>query len=201
MRKILKIDALLKFSKTITLVSLGISLLSVFASLSYVFYFNKKLIKEKIYMLDRNGDAFTAKIIKDELMYREPEINSHLKKFHEYFFNLDQYNYVKNIEKSLELIDESGKDYYLTLLNQGWYNSLKMNNLKQKIEIDSILVNVNKYPYSASLFGKTTVFGEGREREEKIIKIHCILYDVARTRNNPHGLLISDYEILYHGEK
>jgi conjugative transposon TraK protein len=204
MRNLLKIDSLLKFSKTITITSLVVTVLSVFASLAYSFYLNKSLIKEKIYLLDgANGEVYTAKIIKDELTYREPEIYNHLMTFHKYFFDLDQYNYKINTEKALDLIDDSGKNYYQTLVKEGWYNTLKLNNLVQKIEIDSININADVYPYTAAVYGKTAVFryGEEKEKKEKKIQIRCTLFDVARTRANPHGLVISNYNILYHGEE
>lgn len=204
MKNLLKIDSLLKFSKTVTIISLVVTLLSVFSSLAYSLYLNKTLIKEKIYLLDgANGEVFTAKIIKEELTYREPEIYSHLMTFHKYFYDLDQYNYQKNIEKALDLIDDSGKNYYQTLVNGGWYNTLKLNNLVQKIEIDSININSMVYPYKASVYGKTIVhrYNEEKEKKDKKIQIGCILYDVARTRENPHGLIISNYNILYHGEE
>ena len=204
MKSLLKIDALLKFSKTITIISLVVTVLSVFASLAYSFYLNETLIKEKVYLLDgANGEIYTAKIIKEELTYREPEIYNHLMTFHKYFFDLDQYNYKKNIEKALDLIDNSGKNYYQTLVNEGWYNTLKLNNLVQKIEIDSININSTIYPYTASVHGKTVVYryGEEKEKKEKKIQIRCALYDVARTRQNPHGLVITNYNILYHGKE
>ncbi|MFB3390085.1 VirB8/TrbF family protein [Flavobacterium sp. LAR06] len=207
MKNLLKIDSLLKFSKTITIISLIITFLSVFVSLAYSFYLNKTLIKEKVYLLDgANGEVYTAKIIKDELTYREPEIYNHLMTFHKYFFDLDQYNYQKNIEKALDLIDNSGKNYYLTLVNEGWYNSLKLNNLVQKIELDSINTNAMVYPYAATVYGKTVVYRYGEEnnekdKQEKKIQIRCNLFDVARTRENPHGLLISNYNIVYHGKE
>jgi conjugative transposon TraK protein len=204
MRNLLKIDYLLKFSKTITIISLIVTALSVFASLSYSFYLNKSLIKEKVYLLDgANGEVYTAKIIKEELTYREPEIYNHVMTFHKYFFDLDQYNYKRNTEKALNLIDDSGKNYYQTLLNEGWYNTLKLNNLVQKIEIDSININSVIYPYTAAVYGKTVVgrYGEEKDKLEKKIQIRCTLFDVARTRENPHGLIISNYNILYHGKE
>lgn len=203
MQKLLKIDYLLKFSKIVTLVALSISFLSISASLIYGFYLNKLNLKEKIYVLEGNGNVLIAKSVKDALMWREPEIRNHLKKFHNYFFNLDQFNYQQNIEKALGLIDESGKNYYLTLRNQGWYNSLKLNNLAQRIIIDSISTNTKTYPYWGFIYGKTEVYryGEMKKKKEKTIQIQCRLYDVARTIENPHGLLISNYDILHHGEK
>lgn len=202
MKKLLQIDKLLKFSRTITFVALGVTLFSVMTCLLYVFYVNKTK-RQIIYVLNEKGQAFSAKIIDDELMYREPEIYSHLKIFHNYFFNLDQFNYEMNLEKALELIDDSGKNYYLTLLNDGWYNSLKLNNLVQEINFDSIKINTEEYPYLSSLYGKTSVYrhGENNRKKEKTIEIRCELYNVARTMGNPHGLLISNYNIINHGKE
>lgn len=204
MKNLLKIDVLLKFSKTITIISLVVTFLSVFASLAYSFYLYKDSKKAQIYLMDgANGEVFTAKIIKDELTIREPEIYNHLITFHQHFFNLDQYNYQRNTEKALDLIDDSGKNYYQTLVNEGWYNSLKLNNLVQQIHIDSININPKVYPYKALIHGKTEVYryGEEKDKLEKKIRISCVLYDVGRSRENPHGLLISNFNIVNHGKE
>ena len=203
MKKLLQIDKLLKFSRIITFIALGVTLLSVITCVLYMFYVNKNAKKQNIYVLNEKGQAFSAKIIDDELMYREPEIYSHLKIFHNYFFNLDQFNYERNLEKALELIDDSGRNYYLTLLNDGWFNSLKLNNLVQEINIDSMHIDTERYPYSSTVYGKTSVYryGKYKEKKEKTITIHCELYNVARTMENPHGLLISNYNIINHGKK
>ena len=126
MKRFLEIDYLLKFSKTITLVALCISFLSISASLSYGIYLNKLNLKEKIYVLEGSGNVLVANTVKDALMWREPEIRSHLKKFHNYFFNLDQFNYKKNIEKSLDLIDESGKKLLLNIAKPRLVQLLKI---------------------------------------------------------------------------
>ena len=203
MKKLLQLDKLLRFSKTITFIALGVTLLSVITCFLYVFYVNENAKGQNIYVLNKKGQAFSAKIIDDELMYREPEIYSHLKIFHNYFFNLDQFNYERNLEKALKLIDDSGKDYYLTLLSDGWYNSLKLNNLVQEINLDSIHIDSEVYPYTSILYGKTSVYRHGKykEKKEKTITIHCELYNVARTMENPHGLLISNYNIVNHGKE
>jgi conjugative transposon TraK protein len=203
MRKLMKIDRLLLFSKTVTITAVFVAMISVLASLAYSFYLNKQLFKEHIYVLDGNGAAFSAKNIKQELMNREPEIRSHLTTFHKYFFNLDQYNYEENTNKALGLIDESGKNYYLNLFNSGWYSTLRMNSLVQEISFDSINMNADVYPYLASVYGKTNVYRYGEEINgtKKSIGIECKLFDVLRTQNNPHGLLISNYNILYHAKK
>lgn len=203
MKKLLQIDKLLKFSRTITFLSLGVTLLSVITCVLYVYYVNKNTKKQNIYVLNEKGQAFSAKIIDDELMYREPEIYSHLNTFHDYFFNLDQFNYEMNLEKALGLIDDSGKNYYLTLLSDGWYNSLKLNNLVQEIDLDSIHIDTEVYPFLSTLYGKTSVYRHGnyKEKKEKTITIHCELYNVARTMENPHGLLISNYNIINHGKE
>lgn len=203
MKKLLQIDKLLKFSRTITFIALGVTLLSVITCVLYVFYVNENTKKQSIYVLNKKGQAFSAKIIDDELMYREPEIYSHLKIFHNYFFNLDQFNYERNLGKALELIDDSGKNYYLTLLNDGWYNSIKLNNLVQEINIDSIYIDTERYPYFSTLYGKTSVYRHGKykEKKEKTITINCELYNVSRTMENPHGLLISNYNIINHGKE
>ncbi|MCX2681929.1 hypothetical protein OOZ15_18400 [Galbibacter sp. EGI 63066] len=200
MKKLLQIDRLLIFLKKMAMFSIILSLVSVLASLSYGVYLQKKLSKSQVYILDRNTMAYTAKVVKDELTYREPEIINHMKLFQKYFFNLDQFNYKKHLEKALNLIDDSGKNYYLTLKSDGWYQNLKMNNLIQKFELDSIKVDVKEYPYSASIYGKTIVYKYGDEKggDRKRIGINCKLYDVSRTVDNPHGLMISKYHILYH---
>ena len=191
---------LLKFSKVITISSLLLALISVCSAIGYSYFLNKSLKKDQVYVIDSKGAAFVASIINDELDFRKPEIHDHLVKFHSLFFNINQNNFKTNTEKALNLIGEEGKHYFITLDKSGWYKSIKLNNLQQKIKIESIDINDQVYPYEAIVIAYTTVerIGSNKNISRKKYKASFTLINVERTMENPHGLMIEQYEIIEH---
>ena len=201
LKKYFDLDKLLKFSKIITICSLILASFSVLGSFFYAVQLNKKWDRNFIYVIDGKGQAFAASIIDNELSYRKPELNDFLIKFHNLFYNIDQNNYSSNTERALNLIGESGKNLFITLDKQGWYSSLKLNNLRQQITIDCLWINDQSYPYKSYLKGLTTVVRIGDDQKyqlKKKIEIECSLINVSRTMSNPHGLMIDYYNIVKH---
>lgn len=201
LKKYFDLDKLLKFSKIITICSLILASFSVLGSFFYAVQLNKKWDRNFIYVIDGKGQAFAASIIDNELSYRKPELNDFLIKFHNLFYNIDQNNYSSNTERALNLIGESGKNLFITLDKQGWYSSLKLNNLRQQITIDCLWINDQSYPYKSYLKGLTTVMRIGDDQKyqlKKKIEIECSLINVSRTMSNPHGLMIDYYNIVKH---
>ena len=191
---------LLKFSKIITICSLTLALFSVCFALGYSYYLNNSIDRSYVYILDNKGEAYIASILNDELDYRTPEIHHHLVSFHNLFFNINQNNQKVNIDKALNLIGEEGKHYFITLDKKGWYKSIKLNNLQQSINITSIDINDKIYPYVATVKGITSVsrVGGNEDTIKKEYIANLTLINVSRTMENPHGLMIEQYEIVKH---
>jgi type IV secretory pathway TrbF-like protein len=178
------------FCGIITLtVSLGSLLWAYFATLN---------IKNTAYVLTKDGQAALINIIPENEIdtYRLPEIKHHIKMFHLDFWEIDQFSYERKIDKALYLSGDSGKKLYKTLLANGHFAKISTENLAQKIEIDSISVNDKIYPYQASIYAKLKVLRTDQKTESiNSFYAHFVLYNVSRTNENPHGLLIENYQL------
>ena len=91
------------------------------------FLFAYKLVEDSrksMYILD-NGVPILVKQT-DELLNRPVEYKSQVELFHRLFFTLaPDDKYIKeNVEKSLYLIDDTGKKEYTNLKEKGFYNQL-----------------------------------------------------------------------------
>ncbi|UOB16653.1 hypothetical protein [Abyssalbus ytuae] len=126
--------------------------------------------------------------------FRKPEIINHIKEFHKLFFEIDQFDYEKKVNRSLHLIGNSGKDLYLTLKAKRYYSNIVSNNLEHELIIDSIYVNHTTYPYRGEFYGKV-IIKRTDQKLENTQKLYSSfeLKNVARTEENPHGLLIENY--------
>lgn len=126
--------------------------------------------------------------------FRKPEIVNHIKEFHRLFFEIDQFDYEERINRALYLIGNSGRDLYLTSKQKGFYSNIIANNLEHKLQIDSVKVDHTRNPYLGEFYGKVVV----KRTDQKSVNFERLyasfeLRNVARTENNPHGLIIENY--------
>ncbi|SNV51112.1 Bacteroides conjugative transposon TraK protein [Chryseobacterium taklimakanense] len=190
------IEEKIRINKAVSITALTVSLFMVLAGFGFAY----QLIKESrksLYVLD-NGVPVLVKQT-DELLNRPVEYRSQVELFHRLFFTLapdDQY--IKdNIEKSLYLIDDTGKKEYTNLREKGFYNQLISSNSMVTVTTDSIQINSNERKFM--YFGKQMInrktalivrklFTEGR------------FEDIVRSPNNPHGVLLKDWRIIDNSE-
>ena len=85
----------------------------------------------------------------------------------------------------------------MTLKAKGHYNKIRSQNLVQKLQIDSVHITDNVLPYKATVFGVLSVSRTDQEynKREDRFKADFELHNVARTDENPHGLLIENYHV------
>ena len=190
------IEEKIRINKVVSITALTVSLFMVLAGFGFAY----QLIKESrksLYVLD-NGVPVLVKQT-DELLNRPVEYRSQVELFHRLFFTLapdDQY--IKdNIEKSLYLIDDTGKKEYTNLREKGFYNQLISSNSMVTVTTDSIQINSNDRKFM--FFGKQMInrktalivrklFTEGR------------FEDIVRSPNNPHGVLLKVWRIIDNSE-
>ena len=153
------------------------------------------ITQSKIYVL-ANGKALEA-VAADRKDNIPVEARDHVKMFHQYFFTLDPDEKVikTNLTKALYLADESAKRQYEDLKENGYYNNIIGGNISQRIDVDSVQVDVNVYPYSFRCWAT-----------QKIIRATSIVYrslltegylrNVSRSDNNPHGFLIEHWSTI-----
>lgn len=186
----------IKINKAVSISAIFFAVVIVIAG----FFYSYKLVEDSrksIYILD-NGVPILVKQT-DELLNRPVEYKSQVELFHRLFFTLaPDDKYIKeNVEKSLYLIDDTGKKEYTNLREKGFYNQLVSSGSMMTIDADSINVDLaqKKFIY----FGRQVI-----NRRSAIIIRKLItegnFEDVVRTPNNPHGVILKNWKILDNSE-
>jgi len=164
----------------------------------YTVYKSYALISEtqgRIYILS-NGkalEAFSAER-KDNIPV---EARDHVKVFHHLFFTLDPDDKMiqGNLNKALYLADLTAKLQYDNLKENRYYSNIISGNISQTIEVDSIVVSLDNYPYYFRYHAKQHIV-----RATSVVVRNLItegyLRNVARSDNNPHGFLIERWNTL-----
>ncbi|SKC18662.1 conjugative transposon protein TraK [Dyadobacter psychrophilus] len=125
------------------------------------------------------------------------EARDHVATFHRFFFSLDPDDKViqSNVVKALYLADASAKAQYENLKESGFYTSIISGNISQQIQIDSVQINTDAYPYYFNCTASQRII-----RATSIVTRRLItegyLRSVTRSDNNPHGFLIERWTTL-----
>src|SRR3954447_25260147 len=188
------IDTAFRYIRTFTLVFL-LCCASLSAFIMYKCYEMITAAQSKVYVL-ANGKAFEA-LSADRKDNIAVEARDHVKTFHEYFFTLDPDNKVieTNISKALYLADASAKRQYEDLKESGYYADIIAGNISQQISVDSINVNINKYPFYFKCYSTERITRATSTTTRSLIT-EGYLRNVTRSDNNSHGFLIERWETL-----
>jgi conjugative transposon TraK protein len=114
--------------------------------------------------------------------------------FHYNFFTLDPDEKViqSNITKALYLADATAKRQYDNLKENRYYSNVISGNISQTIDIDSIRININQYPFHFKCYARQRLI-----RTTSIVTRSLItegyLRNVSRSDHNPHGFLIEKW--------
>jgi len=123
----------------------------------------------------------------------EVEALAHLELFHNYFYNIDASNYLRNLEKALWLGNSSVDNLYRQKKADGVYNRLLQYSLVQKVLSIESELDLQVEPYQ---FKTTTIFEINRgtvvDRYELVSTGNLLVVD-RNFPTNTHGLLITDY--------
>ena len=190
------IEQKIKINKAVSISVILASIVIVIAGL----FFSYKIVEDyrkSIYILD-NGVPILVKQT-DELLNRPVEYKSQVELFHRLFFTLaPDDEYIKqNVEKSLYLIDDTGKKEYTNLREKGFYNQLVSSSSMITVNEDSIRLDVANKRFV--FFGRQVI-----NRMSAIIIRKLITEgnfdDVLRTPNNPHGVILKNWKIIDNSE-
>ena len=177
------------------------SIAVLFASVSlggYAIYSSAKISnssQQKIYIL-ANGKILEA-LAADRKDNVPVEARDHVKTFHYWFFTLDPDDKVisANISKALYLADRSAKEQYDNLKENNYYSNLITGNISQEIMVDSVIVDVSRYPLYFRCFARQRII-----RPSTVVTRNLLtegnLRNVSRSDNNPHGFLIERWRII-----
>jgi conjugative transposon TraK protein len=125
------------------------------------------------------------------------EARDHIRSFHQYFFTLDPDEKVitVNITRALYLADASAKRLYDNLKENGYYAGIISGNISQQITIDSIDLDMQRYPFHFRCFAIQKII-----RPSTIVTRSLItegwLRNTSRSDNDPHGFLIERWSTL-----
>lgn len=152
-------------------------------------------MQDKVYIL-ANGKALEAYASnrKDNIAV---EAKDHVKIFHQYFFTLDPDEKViqSNITRALYLADASAKRAYDNLKENGYFSNIISGNISQQINVDSISIDINQYPYYFRCYATENII-----RTTSIVSRSLLtegyLRNVSRSDNNSHGFLIERWNTL-----
>lgn len=152
--------------------------------------------RKKIYVLDR-GKSLLLALQDDMVSNRELEAKDHVARFHELFFTLSpsQSAIEYNINRALNLANRSAYEYYKDLTEAGYFTRIISASISQNIEIDSVQLNFQSYPYQVNVYAKQYILRESSLTEKNLIT-RCQLVDIARSEENPHGFMIEQFEVL-----
>jgi conjugative transposon TraK protein len=151
--------------------------------------------QQRIYIL-ANGKAMDAYASerKDNIPV---EAKDHVKMFHYHFFTLDPDEKViqANITKALYLADASAKKQYDNLKENSYYANIMAGNISQEIIADSVLVDVDQYPFYVRYYGRQKIIRPTTLVTRSLVT-EGYLRNVSRSDNNPHGFLLERWATL-----
>lgn len=189
------IDTAFRHIKRFSLfVIVGCVLLSGFAI--YKSYELVDRAQNRIHIL-YNGKVLEA-IASDKKTNLEVELRDHIKTFHHLFFSLspDDKAIKNTVSRALYLADESAKKQYDNLRESGYYNNIISANISQEIEMDSVRLDINSYPYGFICYATQKLIRSTSTATRKLVTQGRIRDIKSQTDNNPHGFLIQQWEIL-----
>ncbi|XHR95558.1 conjugative transposon protein TraK [Mucilaginibacter sp. UC70_90] len=130
------------------------------------------------------------------------ELRDHIKTFHEDFFTLvpDDKQIDATITKALYLADGSAKTAYDNLKEAGYFNNLVSGNINQQVQVDSIRLDLNAYPYGFTCYATEKLIRATSTVTRKLITQGKVSDLKSETDNNPHGFLIQGWEILQNND-
>lgn len=177
---------------TIVLIAASTLLCAVVVHESYKMVIRSQ---ERIYLL-ANGKALEA-LAADRKDNVAVEAKDHVRMFHHYFFSLDPDEKVieANMAKALYLADQKAANQYEDLRESGYYASIISGNVSQQVNVDSIVVDLNEYPFRFRYYGTQQIVRPTATLRRSLIT-EGYLRNVSRSDNNSHGFLIEKWRII-----
>lgn len=151
--------------------------------------------RQKIYVLD-NGKSLMLALAQDASINRPVEAREHVRRFHELFFTLapDKNAIESNMKRAFNLADKSAFNYYKDLSEKGYFNRIISGNVQQRIEIDSVVCNFERYPYTVRTYAREFIIRSSNVTKRSLLTT-CFLVNSVRSDNNPQGFNIEKFAV------
>lgn len=193
-KQLKNIDSAFKHVRTFS-IFLIISCVSLCGYTVYTSLTEVANMQGKIYIL-YNGKLIEA-FATDRARNIPVELRDHISTFHYWFFTLDpdEKENKRHLLRALYLADGSAKSVYDNLRESGFYQNVISGNITQRVETDSIHLNLMDKKYRFRFYGKITI-----TRPTSIVVRSLVtegrIRQVSRSENNPHGFLIERWQIM-----
>ena len=149
--------------------------------------------REQIYILD--GDIpFLAERAQLEANFTM-EAQAHIQLFHQYFFNLPPDNdYIKwTLGKAMYMADGTALKQKQAMDENGFYSDIISSSAVCTVMCDSISFDEQERKFT--YYGTQLIKRRTRDLKRSLVTTGYV-ESVPRTRNNPHGLLITNWRTL-----
>jgi len=149
--------------------------------------------RQQIYILD--GDIpFLAERAQLEANF-SMEAKAHIQLFHQYFFTLPPDNdYIKwTVGKAMYMADGTALKQKQAMDEKGFYSDIVSSSAVCTIMCDSIQFDEHERKFT--YYGTQLIKRRSRDIKRSMITAGSI-ENVPRTRNNPHGLLITNWRTI-----
>lgn len=155
--------------------------------------------RNKIYVLE-GGKSLMLALAQETNVNRGSEAKDHIRSFLRLLFELepDEDQISKSMNDASYLGDKASVyRLYTDLKEKGYYQNMIQGDVHQKVEIDlkSIQVDMSQSPYAFRAKGKQLLI-RSTTVTVRNLEVTGSLIDVARTDNNPHGLLIEKFIVV-----
>lgn len=152
--------------------------------------------RQKIYILDE-GKSLMLALSQDLSQNRPVEAREHVKRFHELFFTLspDKNAIESNIQRALFLTDRTAFNHYRDLSEKGYYNRVISGNIIQRVEVDSVECDFDRYPYEVTTHARQFIIREKSITERSLVTTGR-LQNSVRSDNNPHGFILEGFRVV-----
>lgn len=152
--------------------------------------------REKVYVLDQ-GKSLMLALSQDASVNRPVEAREHVRRFHELFFTLapDKAAIESNMKRAFNLADKSAFDYYKDLSEKGYYNRIISGNVQQRLQVDSVQCDFEKYPYNVRTYAREYIIRASNVTRRSLVT-SCLLVNSVRSDDNPQGFNIEQFRVL-----
>ncbi|MDM1383502.1 MULTISPECIES: conjugative transposon protein TraK [Myroides] len=152
--------------------------------------------REKIYVLDK-GKSLMLALSQDASINRPVEAREHVRRFHELFFTLspEKAAIEGNMQRAFNLADKTAFDYYKDLLEKGYYSRVISGNIQQRVEVDSIKIDFNSYPYKTMTYATQYIIRSSNLTKRNLVTSSQLI-SAVRSDNNPQGFIIEKFTVV-----
>jgi len=192
----LRLETLVSFKKANKMLRF-ITLGTVIAALLFaavVFIRSTEIINNEkgiIYVIDKSGEINIA-LRSDENETRLYEYEDAIKNLYTWYYSFDEGSFKTNMEKCSSVFGTCGPKLIRLYEDDDTYTKLRTKNLRLTVDIKDPKIDITKNPVTGYMEGiQTTSMGDYNIKQK--YEVAFTIYDVARTRKNPHGVKIENW--------